>query len=97
MKSFKTQSGFAHVAILVLVLVFAVIGVIGYRLYANQSAAETSQTFTAPTTAKVPTAAPQIKSASDLDTASNVLDAGDTTAISNNDSAALDSQMSALN
>ena len=90
------QAGFAHVALVLVVLVFIAIGFIGYKLYANPAHPVTSTT-TSTGTPKLNTAvAPQVKTNTDLDKASSVLDANDPTTTSASDASYLDAQTQVL-
>jgi hypothetical protein len=96
------QSGFGHIALVLVVLVFGAIGAIGYTLYANPSNSGTGKTDN-PSTAKrvnettlnVP-AAPQIKTASDLDRAIEVLNKVDPGSDGKSDDVAVDKELSNL-
>ena len=93
-----SQAGFGHVVtVALIVLVFAAIGYIGFKLYAhpldNKGKSDAVRTTT--TTLENP-AAPEIKTASDLDKASTVLDQVDPGTASKNDEASLDTQLSGL-
>jgi hypothetical protein len=91
-----TQAGVGHIALVLVVLVFGVIGFIGYKLYAHPLHKDTSSTVT-PVTTGTTSAAPQVKTASDLNKADTVLDQNDPTTTSASDSTYLDAQTSALN
>ncbi len=98
------QSGFGHVVtMIIVVLVFSAIGLIGYKLYANplnskgseQSIGKRADPRTTTAELNVP-AAPEIKSASDLDKAQSVLDQVDPGSSSQSDSSQLDSQLNSF-
>lgn len=63
-----TQKGFAHLGILLLVLVVAVVALAGYKVYKNGQNTVTNSSVTAAGQAIQP-----IKSAADLNTAQNTL------------------------
>lgn len=67
--NFKRQSGFAHLALLLLVLVLAVAAFAGYKVYSNrQTTTQANLTSTSLTNVTV------IKSAGDLNTAVKTMD-----------------------
>lgn len=94
------QAGLGHIVVIaLLVLVLAIIGFIGYKLYMHpsdgQSAIEPASS--SPTASELTASdAPTVQSTSDLDKASGILDQVDTTSQSSNDSKQLDSQLSGL-
>ena len=99
-----SQSGFGHIALVLVVLVFGAIGAIGYTLYANpkadnrgKNAAPVVKTDprTTEATLNVP-AAPQIKTASDLDKAIATLEKVDPGSESQRDQQQIDSQLQGL-
>lgn len=104
MKITTRQGGFGHVVTMaVVVLVFASIGYIGYKLYANplngKGATQSSQNRANPRTTttelNVP-AAPEIKTASDLDKAEATLNQVDPGSASQSDASQLDTQLNAF-
>lgn len=104
MSRMNRQAGFGHVAMVLVVLVFGAIGAIGYTLYANparneqaqqQGAVKRTDPRSTEATLNVP-AAPQIKSASDLDRAMTVLNEVDPGSASEADNKQLDRQLEAF-
>ena len=104
MSRMNRQSGFSHIALVLVVLVFGAIGAIGYTLYANpkvpdanqgQGSVKRTDPRTTEATLGVP-AAPQIKTASDLDRAMTVLNEVDPGSQSQADSTQLNGQLSAF-
>ncbi len=98
MSRFNTrEAGFTHVAAVLVVLVFGAIGAIGYALYANPATSDKakSEVVRVDDQVTIP-AAPEIKSADDIDTALDALDKVDPDKISNSDSASLERQTNGL-
>ncbi len=93
----KYESGFTHVAGLLVVLVFGAIGAIGYTLYANPATPGKNDVVrvVTPEAVTVPDA-PEIKSVDDLDPALKALDQVDPDESSKSDSASLDRQADGL-
>ncbi len=93
------ESGFTHVAAVLVVLVFGAIGAIGYTLYANPANPGTGSNDVVRVDTKeevaIPTA-PEIKSAEDLDQALNALDQVDPDKTSKSDSSSLERQADKL-
>jgi type II secretory pathway component PulJ len=87
----KNQTGFTLVEVLVIVLVFAVIGALGFTFYGrmNQTAKESGESRIASDVQ----GAPEIKDTSDLDDAASILDQTDP-ASSDSDLSQLDSASS---
>lgn len=98
MKKTNAQAGIGHVLALgLVVLVFASVGYIGFKLYAKPQADSTSTTTVTQQAAKSDTpVAPQVKTASDLDKASATLDEVDTSSANQKDDATLDAQLNAF-
>lgn len=100
MRKNSSQTGLGHVVALALVvLVFAIIGFIGYTLYAkpmNNKGSDTSNTVRDTTTTLNNPAAPEIKTASDLDKASAVLEEVDPGSENQKDESTLDSQLNSF-
>ena len=90
------QAGVGHIALVLVVLVFGAIGFIGYKLYAHPLKPTSGSTAVTQTPAANTAVAPQIKTATDLDKATNVLDQNDPTSTSASDSAYLDAQTAAI-
>jgi prepilin-type N-terminal cleavage/methylation domain-containing protein len=88
------QSGFSAIELVIVVGVVAVLGLVGYMVYSRTMGQPTVATESA--TASDVSAAPTISSASDLDTALNVLNQNDPSAANNSDSSQLSTQMSAF-
>ena len=97
----NAQSGIGHIAMVLVVLVFGAIGAIGYTLYANPATpADTASNAGGAkrvneTVLNVP-AAPQVKTASDLDRAIGVLNKVDPGSDGKNDDDAVTQQLSNL-
>jgi len=94
------QNGSAFIGVILVVLVFGAVIFAGYKVYSSRSDADNSLTNTASTShssstkgkvSSVP-AAPQVSSASDLDKATQSLDATDPAASNSTDTTQLDSQ-----
>lgn len=85
--------GFSLIEVIVVVAIVALVAFLGYSLYTHQQAATNDKTSSAQVA--VP-AAPEITSASDLDTASNTLDQIDVDGSNSTDSTRLDSELSAF-
>ena len=107
MKSLNKQSGFSAPELLLVLLIAAIIGVVGYYVYdvkkstdesnANSIAAQQTPAASKESTeAKNVTAAPAINSAADLDKAQTVLDQNDPETGNSADSDQLDSQTANL-
>lgn len=91
------QAGLGHVVVLALVvLVFAVIGFIGYKLYAKPKATTHQPAITTTNPAAGDLTAPEITSASDLDTAASTLDQVNPSGDAQSDESALDTQLNAF-
>lgn len=92
MRTQKNQAGFSVIELLIVVVVVAVLSFVGYSVYSRQhnQVADTA-TNQSPTASDV-TAAPTIKSTSDLDKALNTLNQNDPSSSSASDSSQLDSQ-----
>lgn len=93
-------AGFGQLAVVVIVLVFAAIGAIGYRLYASPSDVTTDSLQSATkqdskTLLDIPNA-PRIESKADLDRAVQLLDQTDPFAASQPDQNQLDRQTNSL-
>lgn len=89
----RRQSGFATLELILVAVVVALIGYVGFKYYQQrQKPAPTAATTPAAITAATPTA-PQINSTSDLDKASAALDQTNVDA-SSSDSSQLSSQTS---
>lgn len=97
----SSQSGFGHIALVLVVLVFGAIGAIGYTLYANPSTENRGKNGTpvvktdprtTEATLNVP-AAPEIKTASDLDQAITTLERVDPGSESQKDQQQIDNQL----
>jgi hypothetical protein len=95
--SVSRQAGFSHVIGLALVvLAFAAIGFIGYKLYAHPGGAAGGADSVNSQTKKTEldaSSAPQITKSSDLDSAESVLNKVDTSSASSSDTSQLDSQL----
>lgn len=91
------EAGFTHIAAVLVVLVFGAIGAIGYTLYANPATPDkgNSEVVRVDDEVTIP-AAPEIKSAADLDTALDALDQVDPDKASKSDSASLERQANNL-
>lgn len=94
MKKFQAHSGFAHMALIVILVVAAGIGSIAYVVYSRQTSQSADQVSSQvkPSTENVPTA-PEIKDAADLDKTQQTLDQIDPTTDSQSDLNAIDSQI----
>ena len=90
------QAGLGHIiTVAVIVLVFSAVGYIGFKLYAhplNDNSGKSTAVRETTTTLNNP-AAPEIKTASDLDKASAVLDQVDPGSASQSDETVLNSQL----
>lgn len=85
------QNGFSIVEVLLVLVVVAVLGFVGYKVYSRQhdsSATTASSQSTGSATANDVASAPDVKSTSDLDKAATTLDQTDPAA-SNSDSSQL--------
>jgi uncharacterized protein HemX len=91
------RNGFAHMALVLILVVAAGIGSIAYVVYSHQQAAESSddQLVSQSKQVKVP-AAPDIKNSADLDKTTNAIDQVNPTADSQGDLNAIDSQSKAF-
>ena len=74
MKASNKTAGFSIVEAILIVAILAVIGYVGWRVWEAQQSVGTASTNNSTQTAQVPTTAPDIKSASDLDKASSTVD-----------------------
>jgi len=92
----KQQSGFAVVELVVVVVILAAIGFVGWQVYQKQSGATTANTPPTANTqspvAKDVSAAPSVDSTSDLDAALNTLNQNDPSTANSSDSSQLSSQ-----
>lgn len=98
------QAGFGHVvSVAVIVLVLAVVGHIGYTLYADPSAnndvsssQDTTSKETATPAADAPAVPQQINNSADLDKAASALDQIDAAESNQADESSLDSELRAF-
>ena len=88
----RKQAGFGHIAILALVVVVAVTGIIGYKLYANKPSDTAKPAISAVAPNAITKTAAPIKSTSDIDATSKALDAQDPTTSSGADYSTLQNQ-----
>lgn len=102
-KAANRQAGFGHLGpIIALVLVLAIVGIIGYKLYGSTNKSSDTAQATTPTATTTPAAdltdkdAPAVNSSSDLDKASAVLDQVGADSQSSADTSQLNAQLSGL-
>ena len=97
MKTRKGSLGFTAVEGILIVVILALIGFVGYKVYSTRSSTDkiTSETTTGSQQSAGPSLVPGvINSVSDLDKAQQALDNSDTSSQDNSDTAQLDSQLS---
>jgi Tfp pilus assembly protein PilV len=94
MKRLHKESGFALVEIVLVVIVLALIGFVGYVFVNNQMHGTASKNTAQTTTASAAETAPVINTTSDLDKAQATLDANDPSTSTSSDSSQLDSDLS---
>lgn len=97
MKFRANQTGFSIVELVIVLVVVAIIGALGYVYYNGQlsktASNDSGQASTESTTASDVKSAPQINSAADLNSAETVLDQTDPGSSSNTDTGQLDAEL----
>jgi predicted negative regulator of RcsB-dependent stress response len=93
MRNRKQQSGFAVVELVLVVVILAAIGFVGWWVYQKHNTADTTSAVSAQSpVAKNVSTAPTINSTSDLDAALNALNRNDPSTANGSDANQLDSQ-----
>lgn len=102
MKSRANQTGFSAVELVIVFVVLAVLGFVGYTVYSRQQDKKTTtnntsqQTNDEPAIANDVPSAPEVNSASDLDKAASTLDQTDLNTSNDADVSKLDGELSAF-
>lgn len=100
MKSLKSQTGFAVVEIVLAVVILALVGFVGYKVYDARKdlsiTEQSTQQSDSQSTASDVKSAPAIKTVSDLDTALTILDETNPGGSNLDDSTLIEQEMSAF-
>lgn len=91
----KRQSGFSAVELVIVLAVVAVLGLVGYSVN-NRLRNKPGSTQNSAAKASDVSAAPEVKSASDLDKASQVLDQNNPGSTNSSDASKLDGELGAF-
>ena len=96
MSTLDARKGFSVVEIVIILAVVGIIGALGYTVYKNQTAKNSTadQTTSQAATASDVKSTPAIKSTADLDTAAATLDQTDPNGSDTSDASQLDTQLS---
>lgn len=99
MKTHSNQSGFSTVELVILLVVFGLIGFVGYTVYNQNKSTDNNQTSNSTSqgaTANDVKAAPAVTSTDDLDRAATALDQTDPDGSSSGDSSQLDVELNSF-